>query len=137
MWGAVVNGTRMACMTERDRVPRQQPIVLQITIENVASELVRRFVSVHPLFDYDAAVRGPDLESAALTAEGAALLASDRRMLERRIDRDLEQGESFTEYFYVSDWFQMDRPGEYEVRISRKDDAGKTLTAPPCLIARI
>ncbi len=138
MWGIMVNGARMMCVPEKDRVPRYDRVVLRIIIENMASsDGEYEFFSTHPLLDYDAEVKGPNAELVALTAEGEALRNSTRHMVERQIDRHLKPGETFTEYFFVSDWFRMDEVGDYQVAISRKDETGSVLSAEPCVVMRI
>ena len=133
MWGRSVKGLRMACVAEAREFRRHEPVRLRLILENVQSSGDVRLSDVRPFVDYDIDVADGDGRKAMLTETGEARLSSFVGRVGGRIGRVLGAGETLTLSLPLSDYFKLDRPGDYFVHVSRPSwtDQEGSLEAPP------
>lgn len=134
MWGRPVNGLRMACVAEAGGFRRYERVRLRLILENVQPSGEVAIEDVRPFVDYKIEVADGDGRLARLTETGEARLSPFLHKVGGRIHRVLGAGETLTLALPLSDYFSLERPGDYLANVSRptwKDKDGP-LAATPC-----
>lgn len=135
MWGRAVKGLRMACIAETPVFRRSHPVEVEILIENVTDQDTIVLTERRPYLDYFVVVTGPDHQPTPLTDAGRDLreskplhdMASRKRV-------SIPPRRSYSFPYPLHEFFDLSRPGDYEVSVSRPDweDGAGALTSPAC-----
>jgi hypothetical protein len=125
----------MACVVETSVFTRTYPVEVRILIENVSDQGTIELAERRPYLDYFVAVTRPDQQPVPLTERGRDLRESKalRDMASRKLV-SIPPRRSYAFPYPLHEFFDLSRPGDYEVTVSRPDwkDGADILTAPAC-----